>query len=69
MINPRLASIIVNPYYKVRSPREPIGPNQRLLEAAAIPERCEKRCRVVTWSKVDPFFCGDKGLQEPECAS
>jgi len=67
MIDPALASIIVNPYNCGRSLRETI--DGRLLEAATILKRDGKRWRVVARSSVDSIFCGDKRFQETECAS
>ena len=69
MINPALASIIVNSYNYVRWLRETIAPNELLLDTTTIHKRDEKRCRVVARSSVDTIFCGHEGLQEPECAS
>jgi hypothetical protein len=61
MIDPSLASIIVNRYNYVRPlRRETIGPNERLLEATTTSKREEKRCRVVAWSSVDRISCGDE---------
>ncbi len=67
MIDPALASIIVNPYNCGRSLRETI--DGRLLEATTILKRDGKRWRVVARSSVDSIFCGDKRFQETECAS
>ncbi len=67
MIDPALASIIVNPYNCRRSVRETI--DGRLLEATTILKRDGKRWRVVARSSVDSIFCGDKRFQETECAS
>jgi len=67
MIDPALASIIVNPYNCGRSVRETI--DGRLLEATTILKRDGKRWRVVARSSVDSIFCGDKRFQETECAS
>jgi len=67
MIDPALASIIVNPYNCGRSLRETI--DGRLLEATTILKRDGKRWRVVARSSVDSIFCADKRFQETECAS
>jgi len=67
MIDPALASIIVNPYNCGRSLRETI--DGRLLEATTILKRDGKRWHVVARSSVDSIFCGDKRFQETECAS
>ncbi len=69
MINPALASITINPYNYVRSLRETIVPNERLLEATTIPKRDEKRRRVVARSRVERIFCGHVRLQGAVCAS
>jgi len=63
MINPALASVIVNHYNYARSLRETIVPNERLLEPTPIPERAEKRCRVVARPSVDRILCGDEGAK------
>jgi hypothetical protein len=47
MINPALASIMLNSYNYVPSLHETIDSNGRLLERTTIPKRDEKRCRVV----------------------
>jgi hypothetical protein len=68
MINPALASIMVNSYNYVPSLYASIDPNERLLEVTTIPKRDEKRCRVMERLSVDRICCGDDRLREPECA-
>jgi hypothetical protein len=68
MINPALASIMVNSYNYVPSLHTSIDPNERLLEATTIPKRDEKRCRVMARLSADRICCGDDWLWEPECA-
>lgn len=69
MINPALASIIVNPYSYVRSLCEFIAPNARLLDTTTIPNRDERPCRVVVRSSVNRISYSDGGIQGPVCAS
>lgn len=68
-MNSVLASAMLNHFSYVRPLRETINPNERLLEAATILRRDKKRCSVVPRSSINRIFCGDEGLQEPECAS
>jgi hypothetical protein len=69
MIGPGLASIVVNPFHGMRWLREPLGSNDRILEAPIFYKRDENGYRVVARPSVDRILCGDEGLRESECAS